>query len=307
MLVNGNIYAQGKSFNGLPVIWNYSISRNSWSPLLYPDGCLSDRVAIAVYQSRLLVIAAVYEILEHGRNMKKLGDKVFTLTSDSSWAEDVISPLPCSDLLLNMFACSKDKNLLVAWKTTESRVKLFLYDGHSWMMRDGPNHAFWNTTNILVCEQTVYLTNCKECPLFYKISLEELRSATTPKWIYVQSIPRDHSNLVSFCDRLTLAFKLTPTVVCILQYLSATGRWIELGDLDCKFQEIPFIVNVSNTRMLLIGQTKTKTENSTVEQSRSKVAWFLSPVALPCEKFDESFGTMIVNTEGMLAGCSNYL
>ena len=294
VLVNDNIYAEGRS-NKLPVIWNYSISRNSWSPLPYPEGCLSDRVTITAYQSRLVVIAAQYQISDYGKKMDKLGNKVFTLSSDGSWEEDVISPLPHDLFLLNMFACSEGDKLIVAWKTTKYRVKLLLYDGHTWNLRDGPDRTFHKDSNIIICEGTVFLTNCEEYPIFHKIYLEELQIESSPKWIDIQNIPRDHSNLISLCGHLTLVFKLTSRSVCAVAYLSTSDTWIELGDLNCEFGRVPNIVCVSETRLLLIGQTQTKVANPMAEYVPVQFPEYL---LTPQQIVEEKFGALVVEMEG---------
>ena len=300
--MNDNIYVQGRS-NQLPIIWSYLIPRNSWSPLPYPEKCLSDRVTIAAYQSRLLVIAAEYDISDYGKQLKKLGNKVYTLSSDGSWVEDVISSLPDDLYLLNMFACSDGDNLIVAWKPTDFHVKLLFYDGHTWKMKDGPEKSMRNDSNIIICEQTVFLTSCEEYPIFYKASLEELQSVNSTKWISVQNIPRDHSNLISFCGRLTLLFKLSSSSVCLVQYLLNTDIWIELGDLHIggSFQRLPSLVGVSNTRLLLIGQTATKT-NPVLEYFPARFGY-----AIPLQQgVEEKFGALVVESEGMFPFLSVY-
>ena len=250
------------------------------------------------------MIAAEYEISDYGKRLKKLGNKVFTLSGDGNWVEDVISPLPDDLFLLNMFACSDSNNLIVAWKPTDFHVKLLLYDGHMWKMKDGPDHAIRNDSHILICEQTVFLTNCEECPLFYKTSLEELQSVNTPKWIDVQNIPRDHSNLISFCGRLTLVFKLSSSSVCAVQYLLTTDTWIELGDLrvNGKFQGLPSLVGVSDTRLILIGQTTTESDNLSPMAEYFPTQYLLGryPIASVPQQQGEKFGALVVETEGML-------
>lgn len=292
VLVNDNIYAQGQSFNGLPVIWNYSIPKNSWSPLPYPKDCVSDRVTLVTYQSRLLVIAAQYEVADYGRRMCKLGNKVLTLNGDGGWEEDVTSPLPDDPLLLNMFACSEGDNLIVAWKK-DYRVQLLLYYDHTWKTRDGPDRAIGDHSNIIICDQTVFLTCCEEYPLFHKIPLDELQSAGTPKWVNVQNIPRAHSNLVSLCGRLTITIKLSSSV-CVVQYLPASNTWIELGDLDCTFHQIPSVVSVSDTRLLLVGLVQTNPTTERVQFS-NPLMMLVPPQVL------ENFGTLVVDTKGMFA------
>ena len=295
VFVNGNIYVQGYS-NQLHIIWNYSISRNSWSPLPYPEECLSDRVTIVAYQSRLLLIAALYKISDYGKNLSRLGNKVLTLSSDGSWEEDVISPLPDDLFLLNMFACSEGDILIVAWKPTNFHVKLLFYDGDTWKMRDGPNRAIRNDSNIIICDQVVFLTNCEEYPLFHKISLSELQSASTPKWIDIQNIPRSHSNLVSFCGHLTLIFKLTSSSVCAVQYLPTSDVWIELGDLDAMFQQLPSVVAVSDTRLFLLGQTTTEVD---IPPTEHNVMCIHTQYPFMTASQPTIFGALVVQPEGM--------
>ena len=307
--MNDHVYVQGCS-NQLPIIWNYSISRNSWSPLPYPEECLSDRVTIVAYQSRLLLVAALYKISDYGRKLHKLGNEVLTLSSDGNWEKDVISPLPDDLFLLNMFACSEGDILIVAWKPTDFHVKLLFYDGDTWKMRDGPDRAIRNDSNIVMCNQAVFLTSCEEYLIFHKVSLSELQSTSTPKWIDIQNIPRDHSNLVSFCGHLTLVFKLTSSSVCAVQYLPTSNIWIELGDLDAKFQRLPSVVGVSNTRLFFIGQTTGEVDIPLTEYMYipPRFTGYLIPTA-PQPTIEKKFGVLVVEPEGMFpcALCVLYL
>jgi hypothetical protein len=261
--------------------------------------CLSDRVTIVGYQSRLLVIAAEYEISGYGSQLHKLGNKVYTLSSDGSWEEDAISPLPDDPFLLNMFACSEGDSLIVAWKT-DNHVKLLVYYDSTWKMRDGPDRAMGNHSNIIICDQAVFLTNCVEYPLFHTISLDELQLSSTPKWINIQNIPRAHSNLVSLCGHLTLVFKLSSSVR-VVQYLPASSTWIELGDLDFLFHGLPSIVSVSDTRLGLIGQMRmdSKTVNPATECAAIQFFEHLTTLAPP--EVIGKLGTLFVDTEGLFA------
>lgn len=300
VLLNDSVYAEGWS-NKLPIIWKYSIPKHTWSPLPYPEGILSDRVAITAYQSRLLVVAGDYRISNYGKQVDKLGDKVFVLKSDGSWEEDVISPLPDGLSMLNISASSEGSCLIVAWKE-DYHIKLLIYDGHTWIKREGPKlGGIDRRINILFCDQTVFLTVSQEYPILHKTSLEELLAADSTdtsrqKWVDIQNIPRDHSNLTLFCGHFTLVFRLTSSAVCVLVYLTASNTWMELGALNCDSQIMPNIVGLSDGRLLLIGRARIPGANLIAQRFplRRNRLFSFPPEQIPHTKID----VLVVTTKG---------
>ena len=267
VLINDAVYIQGFDSNRIAVIWKYSLSRKSWSPLITP---LQDQkipnYTLTEYQSQLLLI-------EKTSNQEGMLIIMNKFDEDKGWlpVEDVTTPPINSMQSASEFsAASEGRRLVISWVKDE-RFLLLVFDGLMWKEVDGPecqNGYGRRRPNLIVRDGILYLSDCRH-GYMYSVPLELLLRDGSKKWKRLPDLPckqmiyEGAANLTLLNSNVlaTLIPSYTTGKSLVLVLKPFTKRWIDLGEISCDLGHgtLPRIVGLptgsaGNTKLLVMGQ-----------------------------------------------------
>ena len=265
VLLNDSVYVKGSKSHNNHNIWNYSITKNSMSPLSYPPSTLnvsSGYQTLTTYQSELLWIG---KCDEHSDNIT-----VFALVDETThcWKEIMkdIQQLaaPQSPIIDFISAASEGKYLIVVESLMGYQgLSVLIFDGRDWRRIDNTlaEYVYFGETDIVIRNGTIYLNTQVG---IYKIFLEDSLATNHLVWenmAYTPEVPL--SNLTVFNDHIVV-LTTTPSrpmqsdgsagYICILAYESIADSWLMIKNFECHLcWSMPIIMGLPGGRLLILG------------------------------------------------------
>ena len=266
VLINDAVYIQGYDSNRIAVIWKYSLSRKSWSPLITP---LQDQkipnYTLTEYQSQLLLIGTEY-------NQK---DQMLIIMSkydeDKGWlpVEDVTTP-PINSLQFasEFSAVSEGGHFVISWVEDEQFL-LLVFDGLNWKEVKGPKcRNVYGRPNLIVHDGILYLSDCIHASI-YSVPLELLLGGDNNKWKSLPDLPYKTMVFEGAANLALLNSSILATLIpsyttgkCLVFALEPfTKSWIDLGEISCGLghRASPRLVGLppgsaGNIKLIAMGQ-----------------------------------------------------
>ena len=264
VLINDAVYIPGSDSNNHAVIWKYSLSRRSWSPIPPPQEITDSNFTVTEYQSQLLLIGKKY-------NQKGMLIIMNKFDEDKGWLpiEDVTTPpIDSMQSASDFSAVSEGRCLIVSWVKDE-QFQLLIFDGLTWKEVDGPKCCDgYRRPNMIVHERILYLSDCRHDSI-YSVPLESLLCDGSETWDRLPDLPYKHKlhegaanlTLLNFSILATLIPSFTKDTSLVLALEPRTKSWIDLGEISCEVGHTtsPRLVGLppgsaGNTKLIAMGQ-----------------------------------------------------
>ena len=252
------MYTRGSSDNK-DVIWKYSLSSYSWSPLPTPPGFESyQKYALTVYDDQLIWIGGKKKVPPHTLVTNSV---VFSFDENSGWTEVENSSLslPTKIGSYRYISATSHKNyLVVAWRES-SKISIMIFDGKEWREIEDENGIFedgYGDMDIVINNGTIYLLDHSDPWSLYSASIKSLDSIS---WQRLNCHIYQASNLTVFGEVLIVVTKTPPG---ILAFLPCSDKWIAVSEEFSYVSDIPRVVYFPNEKsLLLMGRIKTDESN----------------------------------------------
>ena len=200
----------------------------------------------------------------HTGNQEEANKKVFFYKQDEGWKEyTYVPPLPWPDgsYHWHLSASGDDKYLIVA-----DDSKLFIFDGHQWQQRDGPERD--NLRILTHCGILYLIIRANHRGSFCKVPVQSLLIENDYDWENLMlKLPyvSDSDNIISLTlvgDHVTMVasiYTYSGRTLCVLSLSSTSDSWIGLTQLNLDHYSIqPSILGFPNGTLLLMGLIKVK-------------------------------------------------
>ena len=240
-------------------LWKYSTSRDSWSDHVIPCDAkgrhhLDDAQshALTSYDSKLLLINVsdmwFDPTVSPGVKEWKFGATKSTIKIwEFDATKSVFKPLP--DIILpqskratykHVAAASVGKYLIICDKShfEDTQCCVNIYDGTTWVIRDGPCLHGENSHQLLFHNRSVFLIErfptISRFSLIYETSLQSLIDNDPDPWLLLKSTIQSsgrfwhHSNCIALETHLSIV-SYSPDEVRVLHYSVNSESWQEAG------------------------------------------------------------------------------
>ena len=264
VLINDAVYIPGYDSNRHAVIWKYSLSRKSWSPITPPQDQKIPDYTLTEYQSELLLIGREY-------NQEGMLIIINKFDEDKGWLpiEEVATPPIDSLQSASQFsAVSEGRCFILSWVKDE-RFQLLVFNGQEWKEVEGSKCGNgYGRPNMIVQDGILYLSDCRHDSI-YRLPLEFLLGGGSQNWKSLPDLPYKHivyegaANLTLLNSSIlaTLIPSYTRGTSLVLALEPFTNSWINLGEISCDVGRgaSPRLVGLppgsaGNTKLLAIGQ-----------------------------------------------------